>query len=153
MKDITAEENLMNNIRYVTATYEREMMSKRIKEGMRLKKLKLQQQDNKCVSYLRSATTQQNKGNSSSLEQQKKACMEYANKNGYEIIKAFSDNGVSGITKNRPAFKKMLQFCRKNKVKNIITANVDRISRSYKQYIEIMSHFAKKDVKVHFTNI
>lgn len=67
----------------------------------------------KRIIYYRVSTEDQAQ-NGVSLEQQKKACLEYALNHDIEIIKLFHDDGVSAKTTNRKGLQELLSYCQKN---------------------------------------
>lgn len=81
-------------------------------------------------AYLRISSDEQ-KGNYS-ISQQKKACIEYAERNGYKIIKFFTDDGFSATADNRPDFLRMIDECEENKskVQAILVYHTDRFARN-----------------------
>lgn len=85
----------------------------------------------KCAySYLRISSDEQ-KGNYS-IRQQKRACIEYAEKNDYKIVKFFVDDGFSATADNRPDFLRMIDLCEegKSKVQAILVYHTDRFARN-----------------------
>lgn len=75
-----------------------------------------------CFTYLR-VTTQEQASSGYSLESQREALREYAEKNNLEIVKEFSDTG-SGLKSNRQGFQKMLKFLKNSKdCKTILVTN------------------------------
>jgi site-specific DNA recombinase len=86
---------------------------------------------NNCVIYTRVSTKEQ-ADNNLSLETQKKACVQYAEKNHYNIQGYFGGTYESAKTDERKEFNKMLSFVRKSKekVSTIFVYSVDRFSRS-----------------------
>lgn len=64
---------------------------------------------NKALIYCRvSSERQVNEGHG--LDSQEHRCRQYAHQNGYEVIKVFRDEGVSGGLIDRPAMNQLLQF-------------------------------------------
>ena len=62
----------------------------------------------KAAIYIRVSTEEQSQ-NGTSLTTQKKDCIEYAEKNNFEIFKVYSDEGLSGADfKNRPGLNQLL---------------------------------------------
>lgn len=58
-----------------------------------------------------------------SLEQQKKACLDYAERNNIEILGKFHDDGLSAKTTDRQGLQDLIKFCVKNsKVIDYITS-------------------------------
>ncbi len=85
--------------------------------------------------------------NGYSLENQKKACEDYARKMGYEILGYFGCTNESAKTDERAALQEMLLFARKCKKRIIIiTYTVDRFSRSGQGAVEIVNQLFKEGI-------
>lgn len=65
----------------------------------------------RVVIYARYSSSSQREA---SIEQQVEVCSKYAENNGYEVIKVYSDKAITGRTDDRPALKKLLSDCTKN---------------------------------------
>lgn len=102
-----------------------------------------------CVIYTRVSTKEQC-DNNFSLETQKKACEQYARKNGYHIMGYFGGTYESAKTDERKHFNTMLAFVKKSKEKisHIIVYSVDRFSRSGANAIYIAEKLKKEGVSV-----
>ena len=90
---------------------------------------------NRAVIYVRVSTKEQvDEGNS--LATQKKICQEYADKNKYEVIRVFEEQGESAKTSNRTELQKMLIYCaeKKNDISVLIIYKIDRLSRNTFDY-------------------
>ncbi len=48
----------------------------------------------------------------------------------WELVAVFSDNGISGTIKERPAFQEMLEACRDGKIDMVITKSITRFARN-----------------------
>ncbi len=103
----------------------------------------------KGIIYYRVSTEDQAQ-NGVSLEQQKKACLEYALNHDIEIIKLFHDDGVSAKTVNRKGLQDLLAYCQKNykNVDSVIVYKIDRLSRNVKDYATIL--MALEELKIKF---
>lgn len=64
-----------------------------------------------------------------SIDQQRKAAHEYAEKHGYHIIKEYEDHAISGTRDDRPDFQLMLYEVEKLKPAHLILWKTDRLSR------------------------
>lgn len=84
----------------------------------------------KVAVYMRVANMETTKEDSS-LEKQKVIINQYLKKKlkGIETKEYYIDNGVSGVTYNRPEFKRMLKDIKKNKVNVIIVKDLMRFAR------------------------
>src|SRR3989344_210428 len=92
--------------------------------------------------YTRVSSDEQ-KGNYS-IPQQKKSIQEFAERNGYKIVKFFVGEGFSATADNRPAFLKMIDECEEGKagIKTIIVYHTDRFARN-----ELDHALHKRDLK------
>lgn len=91
-------------------------------------------------------------GDSNSIVNQKKMLEKYATDNGYTNLEHFSDDGFSGGSFDRPAWKKLIEGVENGSVKTVIVKDMSRIGRDYLQvgfYTEVM--FNEKDI--HFIAI
>ena len=86
-------------------------------------------------------------GDSNSIINQKKMLEDYANKNGYTNILHFTDDGYSGGSFERPAWKKLIEGVENNIIDTVIVKDMSRVGRDYLQvgfYTEVM--FREKGV-------
>jgi len=103
-----------------------------------------------AVIYTRVSTKEQ-ADNNLSLETQKKACLQYAQRNGYTVLESFGGTFESAKTDERKHFNNMLQFVKKTKqkVSLIIVYSVDRFSRSGANAIYIAKQLKEQGISVH----
>lgn len=78
------------------------------------------------VDYTRYSTDLQNE---KSAEDQRHECHEYVKKNGGCIVDSYSDDAVSGGTRFRTDFQRLLEDISKNKFDVIIAEDLSRLSR------------------------
>ena len=104
---------------------------------------------NNCVIYTRVSTKEQ-ADNNMSLETQRKACEQFAQKNLYTNLGYFGGTYESAKTDERKEFSRMLNFVRKSreKISFIIVYSVDRFSRSGGNAIYITENLKKQGVSV-----
>ncbi len=102
----------------------------------------------KGIIYYRVSTEDQAQ-NGVSLEQQKKACLEYALNHDIEIVKLFHDDGVSAKTVNRKGLQELLSYCSKNykNLDSVIVYKIDRLSRNVKDYATILMALEESKIK------
>ncbi|MBQ2774439.1 MAG: recombinase family protein [Clostridia bacterium] len=87
-------------------------------------------------------------GESSSISAQRAMLKKFAAENGYTVFDEYVDDGVSGTTFDRPAFKRMVRDIEDKKVNMVITKDLSRLGRDYittGQYTEI--YFPSKNVR------
>jgi site-specific DNA recombinase len=83
-----------------------------------------------CVVYTRVSSKDQTEN--MSLETQRKACLHYAQRHGYTIVKNFGATNESATTDERKEFKAMLDFVKKSRerISYILVASLERFSRN-----------------------
>jgi site-specific DNA recombinase len=79
-----------------------------------------------------------------SLPTQKKACLEYCERQGYSVAEIFIEEGESAKTADRPEFKKMLAFCQKNRgyVNTVVVYSLSRFSRNTNDHTTVRALLA-----------
>jgi site-specific DNA recombinase len=83
-----------------------------------------------CVVYTRVSSKDQVEN--MSLETQRKACLQYAQRHGYNIVKNFGATNESATTDERAEFKAMLSYVKKSRerISYILVASLERFSRN-----------------------
>lgn len=97
--------------------------------------------------YCRLSRDDELQGDSNSIINQKKILQKYALDHGWKNIRFYIDDGISGITFNRPGFQEMIADIEAGIVKRVIIKDMSRLGRDYLQvgmYTEIM--FPEHDV-------
>ena len=87
-------------------------------------------------------------GESNSIANQKKILLKYAEDNGFPNPTFFIDDGVSGVTFDRPGWNEMIGLAEAGKVKTVIVKDMSRMGRDYLKvgyYTE--SFFAERDIR------
>jgi site-specific DNA recombinase len=89
-----------------------------------------------AVIYVRVSTKEQTEN--LSLPTQLRACEQYCQREGYEVLERFKEEGESAKTTDRTELQKLLKYCRthKGKVHFVIVYNLTRFAR------EKYDHFA-----------
>ena len=104
----------------------------------------------KAVVYARVSSEEQAK-HGFSIENQKKVCCEFAQKNGYNVDKIFVDEGKSAKNLDRPEIQELMNYCakKKNNIEAVIIWRLDRISRNNTDYHGVLRPLlAKKEIKL-----
>lgn len=85
-----------------------------------------------------------------SLDQQQKACRDIATRDDITVEQAFSDDGVSAKTKDRPGLQAMLEYCMKNadRIDYVIVYKIDRLSRNVNDYSSILVLLKKLNIQL-----
>src|SRR3989344_2789336 len=97
---------------------------------MSLKKISDLERPATALIYVRVSTEEQTQGYS--LQSQEKQCKEYVSRSQWKTIEVFRDEGFSAKTTDRPALKRMQEYCMKNigRVGYVVVWRVDRFSRN-----------------------
>lgn len=91
----------------------------------------------KYVAYIRVSTKQQVSGNS--LSYQKEAIESYCKNNNFNLVKIYSDEGVSAY-KERPSFKACINQIRTNSlIDGVIVYELSRFGRSTVELISLIT--------------
>lgn len=104
----------------------------------------------KAVVYARVSSEEQAK-HGFSIENQKKVCIEFAEKSGYIVDKVFVDEGKSAKNLDRPEIQELMSYCskKKNNIKALVIWRLDRISRNNTDYHGVLRPLlAKKGIKL-----
>jgi len=103
--------------------------------------------DGKTVGYVR-VSTQSQVDNGDGLETQRKRIADFSNEKGYPVSKFYSDEGISGAVKDRPALLNLLRDCELGKVKRVLVYRMDRFAREMTISLFLETQFRKYDVEV-----
>ena len=104
----------------------------------------------KAVIYARVSSEEQAK-HGFSIENQKKVCIDFAEKEGYYVAKVFVDEGKSAKNLDRPEIQDLMAYCdkKKNDIKAIVIWRLDRLSRNNTDYHGILRPLlAKRNIKL-----
>jgi len=99
----------------------------------------------KAALYVRVSTTDQaNEGYS--LSAQERALKEYVKSKGWRVHRIYRDEGVSGRTIDRPAFKKLMDAAQRGMFDVVVVYKLDRFGRSLKDLITSINSLKEWDV-------
>lgn len=87
--------------------------------------------DNTAFLYVRLSRDDELDGESNSISNQKKLLTKVAKEKGYSNIVVFCDDGISGVTMNRPEFNKMMEQLELGKAAAIFVKDLSRLGRNY----------------------
>ena len=102
-----------------------------------------------AVIYCRVSTAEQVENNS--LPNQERACVEYCQKQGFEVAKVFVDEGESAKTKDRPALLSMIEYCQKSKgkIQAAVIYKIDRFARNQQDFHALRALLSGHGVRLH----
>lgn len=100
----------------------------------------------KAFSYLRCSGMGQVEGDS--FPRQRACHQAFALKNGYEIVREFVEEGVSGTKDEtqRPSFTEMVGAILDNGVRTILVENLSRLAREYRIQENLLIYLASKGI-------
>lgn len=104
--------------------------------------------DNITALYARLSQEDALDGESNSIANQRKILLKYATDNHFPNPTFFIDDGVSGVTFDRPGWNEMIGLSEAGKVKTVIVKDMSRMGRDYLKvgyYTE--SFFAERDIR------
>ncbi len=105
----------------------------------------------KTVAYCRVSTNKEEQLDS--LETQQIFFNEYAEKNGYELIKVYADEGKSGTKiKNRKALLKLLEDAEKKLFNAVLIKDVSRLARNTVDFLTSIRQLKYLNIQVIFVN-
>ena len=81
--------------------------------------------------YVRLSRDDNLEGDSYSIGNQKKLLTKVAKEKGYTNLLIFCDDGISGVTMERPGYKDMLESIENNKVSAVFVKDLSRLGRNY----------------------
>lgn len=87
--------------------------------------------DKTAFLYVRLSRDDDLEGESYSISNQKKLLMKVAKEKGYTNIVIFCDDGISGVTMNRPDFNRMIEQLKLGKAAAVFVKDLSRLGRNY----------------------
>ena len=109
----------------------------------------MQNHTNKGIIYCRVSSHEQVQG--TSLDNQRRACLQFAESKGIEVVEIYIEKGESATAANRTEFTKALEYCRKNKerVSAFIVWKIDRFARNTTDHFAVRAKLLQYGVTVH----
>lgn len=102
----------------------------------------------KAYAYLRVSSEEQ--VTNFSLDNQLDYCKREAERQGYDLVKIYREEGVSAKTLNRPELLTLLEDCRKNQkeISTVFIYKFDRISRETYDFLAIKKKLAQYGIRI-----
>jgi site-specific DNA recombinase len=101
----------------------------------------------KCAIYTRVSTDNQAEIEFNSCEAQEEKISSFIHsQEDMEIFKVYSDPGYTGASINRPALKNLLDDIKQNEINLVVSYKIDRLSRSPKDFYQLIELFEKHGV-------
>ena len=100
-----------------------------------------------CAVYTRVSTDNQAEVEFNSCKAQEEKIISFIkSQENMEVLKVYSDPGFTGANINRPALTKMVQDIKQNKINLVISYKIDRLTRSPKDFYQLIELFEKYNV-------
>ncbi len=102
--------------------------------------------DKKVAIYVRVSTKDQ------SVDMQLNDLERYSKERGFEVFKAYKDNGISGTKESRPELNELMNDARKRKFDIVLVWRFDRFARSTKHLITALHEFRNLRHRLHIVS-
>ena len=89
------------------------------------------QTEYKVGMYLRLSSEDERSGESLSIDNQRKILTDYITEQGWTLYDEYVDDGVSGVTFERPGIQRMLDDAKTGKINLILCKDLSRFGRNY----------------------
>ena len=83
--------------------------------------------------YLRLSKDDERNGESLSIENQRRILTDYVKEQGWTLYDEYVDDGISGVSFDRPGVQRMLDDAKNGKINLIICKDMSRFGRNYIQ--------------------
>ena len=103
-----------------------------------MKRTNKKDRDSTAFLYVRLSRDDNLEGESNSISNQKKLLTKAAKDAGYTNIIIFADDGVSGVTMNRPGFQKMIAELEKDHAAAVFVKDMSRLGRNYSEAASVV---------------
>ena len=91
------------------------------------------QTEYKVGIYLRLSRDDERAGESLSIENQRRILLNYIHENGWTLFDEYVDDGISGVTFDRPGVKRLLEDAKNGRINLILCKDLSRFGRNYIQ--------------------
>ena len=98
--------------------------------------------------YERLSRDDELQGDSNSIKNQRQLLSEYAERNGFENVHHFQDDGYSGTNFDRPGWQAMIELVERGEVGTIILKDSSRMGRDYLRTGLYREMFREKNVRL-----
>ena len=80
-------------------------------------------------------------GTSASIENQRDMLEKFCEKQGWEVVAVYQDDGFTGLNMERPDLKRMLKAIERKQINLVITKDLSRLGRNYLQTGQLIEDF------------
>lgn len=88
-----------------------------------------------------------------SLEGQKNFFVDYAGRQGYDLVELYADEGISGTKlKNRAAFLRMMEDAKRGRFEKLLVKDVSRLARNTVDFLQTLRELKAMGIECVFVN-
>lgn len=91
----------------------------------------------RVIGYVRVSTGEQ-ADSGAGMQAQRERIDAECGRRGWDLVRVFEDAGLSGKSTDRPGFEAAIEFLRDRAAEAIVVSNLDRLTRSLKDFAELM---------------
>lgn len=84
----------------------------------------------------------------SSIDDQVRSCSKWASREGWTVVKVYTDKAVSGASMHRPGLQRLLEDCRLGGINIVLAEALDRISRDQEGVAAVYKRLTHEDVQL-----
>lgn len=95
----------------------------------------------RAAIYCRLSKDDELQGESASIANQRDMLEAYCEKQGWEVVAVFQDDGYTGLNMERPDLKRMLKAIERKQVNLVVTKDLSRLGRNYLQTGQLIEDF------------
>lgn len=113
----------------------------------------IENEDNRCIIFARVSTARQEKEGLSIDEIQLPRARQYAKEHGLIVVKEYAIGETGGSYKERKKFYEMMRELKKpNGPKHLIAFRIDRITRCFRDAVEVDNLRTQNNLKIHLVD-
>ena len=95
----------------------------------------------RAAIYCRLSKDDDLQGESASIANQRDMLEKYCERQGWEVVAVYQDDGYTGLNMERPDLKRMLKAIERKQVNLVITKDLSRLGRNYLQTGQLIEDF------------
>ena len=95
----------------------------------------------RAAIYCRLSKDDDLQGESASIANQRDMLEKYCEKQGWEVVAVYQDDGFTGLNMERPDLKRMLKAIERKQINLVITKDLSRLGRNYLQTGQLIEDF------------
>ena len=99
------------------------------------------QSDKITAIYCRLSRDDELTGESNSIVNQRDMLEKYCEKQGWEVVAVYQDDGFTGLNMERPDLQRMLRAIERRQINLVITKDLSRLGRNYLQTGHLIEDF------------